>query len=54
MPDRWWHRRARLELSADRLTAPNGWRTALQQGLISYLFGAVMIALVINIVASLI
>jgi uncharacterized membrane protein len=43
-----------FQVSDTNLTAKPVRRTALQQGLISYLFGAVMIALVINIVASLV
>jgi uncharacterized membrane protein len=43
-----------FQVSDTNLTAKPVRRTALQQGLISYLFGAVIIALVINIVASLI
>lgn len=42
-----------FQVSDTNLTAKLIRRTALRQGLISYLFGAVIIALVINIVASL-
>ena len=42
-----------FQVSDTNLTAKPIRRTALRQGLISYLFGAVIIALVINIVASL-
>lgn len=43
-----------FQVSDTNLTAKPVRRTALRQALISYLFGAVLIALVINIVASLI
>jgi uncharacterized membrane protein len=42
-----------FQVSDTNLTAKRIRRTALRQGLISYLFGAVIISLVINIVASL-
>lgn len=42
-----------FQVSDTNLTAKPVRRTALRQGLISYLFGAIIIALVINIVASL-
>ncbi len=42
-----------FQVSDTNLTAKLIRRTALRQGLISYLFGAIIVALVINIVASL-
>jgi uncharacterized membrane protein len=43
-----------FQVSDTNLTSKAVRRTALRHGLVSYLFGAVIIALVINIVAALI